>query len=350
MPVLSIDGKEVEARAGASVLQAARDAGIYIPSLCYHPKLGKAGNCRVCVVEVEGMPGLQLSCMTEVKAGMVVRTETKAVSSARRVVVELLLAAGEHDLSDPDENELARVARYLGIEQPRYPKLEVDHPVDDSHPILVYDESKCIRCARCIRACSTTVVNEVLDLAYRGLDARVVADADVPWRKSTCVACGECIQVCPTGALVDKRHYRKKSGGEVDKVETVCPYCGVGCKVELHVDRDANRIVKAQGVEHAATNEGMLCVKGRFGYDFVGSSERLTSPLVRNQRGEFDPVAWDTAFSLVAARFREIKETHGGDAVAGLASAKCTNEENYVFQKFMRKEVGTNNVDHCARL
>lgn len=350
MPEITINRKKIIAQAGTTVLQTATEAGIYIPTLCYHPRVGKSGNCRVCVIEVEGMRGLQLACMLEVKDGMVIHTESETVNAARKVVVGLLLADGNFDLSNPDENELAKVAQYCGLKKSPYPILERDHSLDDSHPMLVYDESRCIRCFRCIRACNTNVVNEVLDMAYRGLDSKVVADANVPWDTSSCVACGECIQICPTGALIEKQHHRKRHQNRIEKVDTVCPYCGVGCKITLHIDRKLNKIVRVSGVEGAATNDGMLCVKGRFGYDFVNSSERLTSPLIRDTNGSFQPASWEKAFSLIAKKFTAIKETHGSDSIAGLSSAKCTNEENFLFQKFMRKEIGTNNVDHCARL
>jgi predicted molibdopterin-dependent oxidoreductase YjgC len=282
--------------------------------------------------------------------GMVVTTESDKVIEARKVVVGLLLASGEHDLSDPDQTELAQVAHRLGITGSPYPKLELEHTLDTSHPLVAYDESKCIRCFRCTRACNSTVVNEVLDMAYRGLESRVITDADVPWGESTCVACGECIQVCPTGALFDKRTLDKTKPDKTKPVTTVCAYCGVGCRVDLHVDESNNRIARVTGAEDGPANEGMLCVKGRFGFDFVASPERLTTPQIRNSDGTFRPASWAEAVPLVARRLREVRDTHGGDSIAGLSSAKCTNEENYLFQKFMRKEVGTNNVDHCARL
>jgi len=350
MPKITINRKKIIAQAGTTVLQTATEAGIYIPTLCYHPRVGVSGNCRVCVIEVEGMRGLQLACMLEVKEGMVIHSESEKVKAARKVVVGLLLANGTFDLSNPEENELARVAQHCGLKKSPYPILERDHSLDDSHPMLVYDESRCIRCFRCIRVCNTNVVNEVLSMAYRGLDSKVIADADVPWDSSSCVACGECIQICPTGALIEKQQHRKRHPKQIEKVETICPYCGVGCKIALHVDKKQNRIVRVSGVEGAATNDGMLCIKGRFGYDFVNSSERLTTPLIKDANGRFQKASWEKAFSLIADKFSAIKETHGNDSIAGLASAKVTNEENYAFQKFMRKEIGTNNVDHCARL
>jgi formate dehydrogenase major subunit len=351
--VVVINERECRAREGQTVLEVARENGIFIPSVCYHRKTGPAGRCRLCVAEVEGMAGLQTTCTLKVRDGLRVTTESETVREAQRLVVDLLLASGKHDCLSCEQNgmcELQDAAYYLGIERPSFRIAEDRFEVDDSSEFIHRDESRCIQCGRCIAGCNTTVVNEVLDFGYRGRGVKVVCDSDVPMGSSSCVQCGECIQLCPVGAIIDKRSRGQGRTWELDSVETLCPYCGVGCRIRLHVDRRRNRIVRVTGVERAATNDGMLCVKGRFGHDFVSSAERLTAPLARNGAGELEPVSWDTALSLVAARLGDIKARLGPDAIGGLASAKCTNEENFVFQKFMRKEVGTNNVDHCARL
>jgi formate dehydrogenase major subunit len=190
----------------------------------------------------------------------------------------------------------------------------------------------------------------VLDFGFRALETKVICDEDLPMGQSTCVQCGECSQICPVGAILDKKAMGKGRVWEFRKAHTVCPYCGVGCQLTLHIDPTTDEIVKVTGIEGAPANDGTLCVKGRYGYEFVNSPERLPTPLIRDKNGQLQPAAWDEALTFVAEKFNAIKAQHGGDAIAGLASAKVTNEENFAFQKFMRREVGTNNVDHCARL
>lgn len=348
-----IDGKRCEAKDGQTVLQAARDNGVFIPSLCYHNKTGQAGKCRVCLVEITGMRGWQPACVIKVKNDMVINTNTEKIREAQRMVVDLLLASGKHDCLACEKNgdcELQNAAYFLGIERPSFPTLAEEFTCDASSEFIFRDHAKCIKCGRCIVGCNTTVVNEVLDFGYRGHNTQVICDDDKPMGESSCVQCGECVQLCPVGAIIDKRARGQGRNWDLKKVETVCPYCGVGCKLQLQVDPKKNKIVRVTGVEDAPTNEGMLCVKGRYCFDFVNSEERLTTPLIKDKNGVFQKATWAEAYGLIAGKFNEIKAQHGADAIAGLSSAKVTNEENYVFQKFMRKEVGTNNLDHCARL
>ncbi len=348
-----INGKACEAVPGQTVLQVARDNGIYIPSLCYHAKIGPAGKCRVCVVEVEGMRGLQTSCNLPVKDGMNVRTDTEVVKAHQRLIVDLLLSSGKHDCLSCEQNgicELQDAAYYLGIERPSFDLAPKTIDIDESSEMVYVDRSKCIQCGRCVEGCNNTVVNEVINFSERGFDTKIAFDDFLPLGESTCVQCGECVQLCPVGALLDKNAMGKGRAWDFEKVTTVCPYCGVGCQMELHIDRRRNEIVRVTGVEDAEANKGMLCIKGRYGYDFVNDETRLTVPLIKDSNGAFQEASWDDAIKLVASKFKEIKEKHGSDSIAGLCSAKVTNEENYTFQKFMRREIGTNNVDHCARL
>jgi len=350
---ITINGIAIEAKPGQTIFQAARDNGIFIPTLCYHDKVGAAGKCRVCVVEVEGMKGLQTSCSVEVREGMVVQTRTEKALAAQRLVVDLLLSTGTHDCIACDQNgacELQNDAYYLGIERGSLDYGLLAKDVDESSEFVFVDRNKCISCGRCVAACNGTVVNEVLDFKYRGAKADISFDNDLPMGSSSCVQCGECSQICPVGAITDKLSKGKARHFDVDKVYSVCPYCGVGCKLELHVDRKTNTIVRVRGAEGAPTNNGMLCVKGRYGYDFVAHPDRLKTPLIRNPDGSFREASWDEALDLVAKRLGDIKEKHGPDSIMGLCSAKVTNEENYAFQKFFRQAVGTNNIDHCARL
>jgi predicted molibdopterin-dependent oxidoreductase YjgC len=350
---MTINGKEVFFEKGKTILEVARENDMYIPSLCYHYKTGPASKCRLCVVNVEGMRGLQTSCSVKAADNMVVQTNTEDILAAQKMIVNLLLASGQHNCLSCEANgdcELQDAAYYLGIEAPEF-LIETELPViDESSEFIVIDHRKCIKCGRCVVGDNCTVVNEVLDFGFRGHDTKVICDDDVPMGTSTCVQCGECVQLCPVGAMIDKKSIGKGRPWELKKVDTVCPYCGVGCQITLHVNEKANKIVKVTGVEKAPTNDGMLCVKGRYGYDFVNSEERLTTPLIRDKNGQLQKATWDEAISLVADTFNRIKAESGADAIAGLCSAKCTNEENFAFQKFMRREIGTNNVDHCARL
>ncbi len=350
---ISIDGKSYEAHQGQTVLEIAKENGIYIPTLCYYKKTGKVAKCRACVVDIEGMQDLRTSCTTEVRDGMKVTLKSEKVMTAQRLVVDLMLSSGDHDCltcEASSECELQQAAYYLGIEHSSYRTCE-DAPKDESSEFITRDSAKCIKCGRCVVGCNDKVVNNVLDFGYRSSESRIICDADVPMGESNCVQCGECVQLCPTGALVDKKSIGKGRPWDLKKVDTICPYCGVGCNITLHINESANKIVKVTGIEDAITNKGMLCVKGRYGMDFVASNERLTTPLIRDEKGgEFREASWEEATTLVANKFLNIKKVYGSKTIAGLASAKVTNEENFAFQKFIRKEVGTNNVDHCARL
>ena len=347
---LTLDGREVPFRPGQTVLEVAREHDVKIPALCYHRKTGPAGRCRVCVVEVEGQRGLATSCNLAARAGMVVHTGSERVLEVRRMVVNLLLSSGEHNCLACEQNghcELQDAAYQLGIETPAFllsgPKAEVD----DSSEMIVFDHRKCIQCGRCIAACNQVVVNEVLGMAQRGFEARVVCDLDQPMSRSTCVQCGECVQLCPVGAIIDKKAVGRGRAWELEQVNTTCPYCGVGCQVTLHVDRGANRIVRVTGRE-VPPNDGMLCVKGRFGYEFPSSPKRLTSPMLR-KNGKLEPVSWDEALDFTAKRIGEIVKQNGPDVFSAFGSGRITNENNYAIAKFARAVIKTNNVDHCAR-
>jgi predicted molibdopterin-dependent oxidoreductase YjgC len=351
---LTIDGKTVEAVPGQTVLDAARAAGIHVPALCYHPKTGKAGRCRACVVEIEGQRGLKESCATEARDGMVVHTATEKVLETRRMVVELLLSEGHHNCISCQQNgdcELQEMAYMLGIERPGLLIESAPNPKDTSSEGIVREADKCIQCGRCVLACQHGVVNEVLAFGYRGSHARVVCDDDKPMGESSCVQCGECVQVCPVGALVLKQPLERKiRPAETTATKITCPYCGVGCQIDFHVKDNRYAFAMAhEGQWERQPNKGMLCVKGRFGLDFVDSPERLRTPLIRKD-GELVPATWDEALDAVAAGLKAAKENHGADSVGFFASAKVTNEENYALGRLARAVLGTNNIDHCARL
>ncbi len=349
---LTIDGRRVSGMSGQTILEAAKENRIHIPTLCHHPRLPIMGACRVCVVEIEGAPRLEASCATPIRKGMIVRTDSERVRRARRTVVELLLTRhkvhcltcesnGNCDLQDlAYEMEIDMDSLSFEIEEP-------DEPIDSSSPAIIRDPSKCILCGRCVAACQDERVEHILGFVERGSDVQVASGMSQPLFETDCTYCGECLQVCPTGALIEKQSRFMGRWWELERVETTCPYCGVGCAVELYV-KDG-RIVKVRGAEGGVENMGSLCVKGRFGYDWVNSPDRLTTPLIKRE-GKFEPATWEEALDLVATKFQELKKVYGSSALAGLASAKCTNEDNYVFQKFVRVCFGNNNVDHCARL
>ncbi len=373
--LIFIDGKECAFSPGETILEVAEKNGIDIPTLCYLKGASPTGSCRICVVEVEGARNLVASCAAPAGPNMVVRTDTPRVLKARRLNIELLLASGQHNClaqdmdvdswtdfqlkaMEVDEHgdlcpaygncKLQDLAIQYRVKTNRFPLSETRYPIENVNPFIVRDFSRCILCGRCVQACNEVQVNNAISLGYRGAASKVVARGDLALKDSDCVFCGECVQACPVGALIPKSEF--ESGRlplEIKKVRSTCGYCGVGCQLYFHVID--NKIVKVTGVEDAGPNFGSLCVKGRFGYDFVHDPERLKVPLVR-ENGDFREASWDEALNRVAERLTEIKEASGPDSIGVLCSARITNEENYVAQKFTRAAIGTNNIDHCARL
>jgi len=302
---------------------------------------------------VDGSPGLHPSCGLAAAAGMVVCTDSSAIRSSRRSVIDLLLSSGHHDCDTCAAGgrcELQEAAAAAGVEKASYSLRRAFPPPDDSSPLIARDPSRCIHCGRCVAACNDVVAHGVLGVAGRSAEnRRIICDDDRPMGASSCVQCGECVQACPTGALLDKASARTALPQGLDICRTVCPYCGVGCGLLLHIDRGEGRIVSVTGDEGHPASDGMLCVKGRYGLDFVHSEERLRSPLVR-RNGVLRPSSWNEALSLVSNGLAQARDHTGPGSVAGLSSAKCTNEENYLFQKLFRQVLGSNSVDHCARL
>jgi len=339
---LKINGIEVRTSKGATVLEAAQAAGIYIPTLCFDHDLEPYGSCRLCIVEIEGMRGLPTACTTPATNGMVVHTETAAVNEVRRTVIDLLIADHPMDCLTCRKNQqcdLQKVASYLGITERRFPQSDRAFPVDTSNPFFDLDRNYCILCAKCVRTCDEITGIGAIDLAFRGYPAKVATFNDKPLIESICKSCGECMVRCPVGALRPKENIQPTR-----EVKTTCPYCGVGCQMYLGIKGE--RVVKVSGDRDNDVNTGRLCIKGRFGIaEFIHHSERLSKPLIR-QTGEFAETTWNKALNEVASKLGHYQP----DEVAIISSAKCTNEENYAIQKLGRAVLGTHNIDHCARL
>lgn len=404
MPInLTINNKAVTASDGATILEAARSAGIEIPTLCHHPDLSNVGACRMCVVSVERARGVQTACTTPVFEGMVVDTMSEAAVETRKFVLEMLLTDHPNDCMGCEvagDCELQDLVYDYGVKWPE-PNGERRHEYEvnpDPNPFIFIDRNKCILCGRCVRACNEIQNRDIWSFAYRGFESKLVAGADELLIDAGCESCGACVAYCPVGALQNKMSLGLGRVNQVQKVRTTCSYCGVGCQFDLNVRN--GKVVRVTSAPDAPVNGMSLCVKGRYGYDYLHHPNRLTRPLVRAKWLETEAVAervnngqwsvfseaqqrraglskqpvsgngksgganrdaeisadtfiqtdWNTALNVVAGKFTQEKQAHGGDAFALLASAKCTNEENFIFNKFTRQMLATHSIDHCARL
>jgi predicted molibdopterin-dependent oxidoreductase YjgC len=386
---LTINGQRVVGEEESTILEAARGAGIYIPTLCHHPDLTNVGACRMCVVSVKNARGLQTACTTPIFDGMVVNTQSEEARETRKFVLDMLLSDHPNDCMICEVNgdcELQDLAYEYNVIWPK--QNSARHPYEinaDPNPFISIDRNKCILCSRCIRACNEMQNRDVWNFAYRGFKTKLVAGADQFLLDARCESCGQCVAYCPVGALYDKMSLGAGRPNQVTKVRTTCSYCGVGCNFDLNV-RDG-KVMRVTSAEDAPVNGMALCVKGRYGYDYVHHPDRLTRPLVRAKwldpehideqvssgRWQATTIAekriepstngteaitpdtfiqtdWNTVLDVVAQKFTEEKRDRGGDAFAMLASAKCTIEENFLFNKFTRQILGTNSIDHCARL
>ncbi len=347
MITVTINGKEIKLEKATTVLEAARSAGIQIPTLCYHEQLEKYGGCRLCLVEVEKMPRLQTSCTLMVTDGMVVKTETEQIADVRRGILEFLLI--NHPLDCPycdkaGECTLQDLVEKYGPAKGRFKEKKRKVPESLGDPVIVRNMERCVMCTRCVRMCEGLQGASAIAVINRGGHSHIEPFSG---SRFECEYCGNCVSVCPVGAIMSRLHRHSYRPWQVkEQYETVCPYCGVGCTVVAQVRDDViKRVVPKLG---SAVNNGMLCSRGRFGYEFVNSKERLTAPLIR-KGGTLTEATWEEAITLVAKKLQEIQTTAGSQAIGGIASLRCTNEDNYVFQKFMRLVVGTNNIDTAAR-
>ena len=343
-----LDGREVSGYPGMTILELAQESGIDIPTLCHDSHLPPIGACRVCLVEDEQSGALMASCVTPIAPGMVINTHSSRVIEHRKTIVKLMLASHPDSCIVCDKGnrcQLRQIASDMGIglvELQRIPQLGA---IEEVNPFIERDLSKCILCAKCIRACQELVVEGAIDYFQRGFIAKAATLDDLPLEESECTFCGTCVALCPTGALMEKEGtYR---GTTKTIVETTCPFCGCGCSICLEV-KD-NQVVRVIPSKEDSVNRGALCVRGSYGYDFIHSLDRLTKPLVK-VNDSFEEVSWEQALERVATEFKRIKDEHGPDSLAVLGSSKCTNEENYLLQRFARCVLGTNNIDNGSRL
>src|SRR5436190_9714930 len=387
---LTIDGREVTVAEGSTIWAAAKAAGIDIPVLCHDERFDPVGVCRMCVVDT-GAPAFAASCVRACEEGMEVKTATPEVERSRAVLTQLLLADQPERERDPKQtttgdNELLALADRYEVSREDGLPLASGRGIDLSNPVIAVDHDSCILCDRCVRACDDIQGNDVIGRSGKGYSTRIAFDLNDPMGESSCVTCGECVSACPTGALTNKpiRNIPIRPRSELDQVNTVCPYCGVGCALTYHVDRERGAIAFAEGRDQPGS-QGRLCVRGRYGWDYAASPQRLTVPLIRRDESypkgplsgdviggdqgtgkrrrkpgglvpydevlpHFREASWDEALDLVARRLREVHAERGPAGIAGFGSAKCSNEEAYLFQKLLRTAFTTNNVDHCTRL
>ena len=369
MVTITIDGKKVTIRKRSSVLDAIKKLDIPIPTLCHHPALTPYGGCRLCIVEIKGLARPVTACTTPVNEGMEVITTSPNLEKMRKTTLELILSDHPNDCmvcERAGDCVLQELAYFYGIKENRFIGERRIYHKRDNNPFVERDMEKCILCGQCVRVCDEVEGVGAIDFIHRGFRTKI----SPPYEKDLdCEFCGQCVAVCPTGALTGKM-WGQKGRQNLKEIDTVCSYCGCGCNLTLHVRR--NEIIRVSS-KPETINEGWLCAKGRFGYSFIRSPQRLTKPLIRiapknsefrienaefknpqleiqNQKSEiFREASWEEALDYVAERLKEVKRKYGPDSIAGLASARCTNEENYLFQKCMRAGIGTNNVDHCAR-
>ena len=350
---LTLDGVAVPFEEGETLYEVARRHRKEVPTLCYDPRLEPFGSCRLCVVEVEGMRAPVASCTTKATPGMVVRCSTETLDAHRKVLLELVASENREVDVDPlrgyASQELADlVDRY----QARSGRFEGEKSgcsnQEDDNPFILRDYDLCISCNRCVRVCAEQEGDHAINIMNRGFHTQITTEFNNNLKDSSCTFCGQCVQTCPTGALADKKALRAATQpGQVEKTRSICPYCGVGCSVDLLTKED--RLVGIQPAMDGPANQGALCVKGQFAFDFVQHGDRLAQPLVRGTDGELHETDWDTALDRAAAGFRKAFEGYGRHSIYGVASGRAPNEAAYVMQKFIRAGFGTHQIDNCSR-
>lgn len=347
---IKINGKDYEFEEGTTLLKACQSIGIKVPTFCHDDRLKSVSSCRICVVDVVNGRGLVTSCSSQIYEGMEVETDNEKVFQARKEILELLFSNHPNDCLTCQKSGSCKLQDYCyeyGVIDGAYRSGERKaFGIDDSNPFYTYDPDKCILCGKCVRVCSELQGTNAIGMENRGFVSKVSTPFNLGLEHSTCVSCGNCVAVCPTGALMPKAKERFRQW-EIKKTKTTCPYCAVGCQLNL-LTKDG-KVVGSEPFMRQEPNDGMLCVKGRFAYNFINHKDRLRTPLIK-RNGIFEEASWEEALSLVTEKINGIKKEYGPDAMGGFSCARATNEDNYIFQKFMRTAVGTNNVDHCARV
>lgn len=362
---VTIDHKKIEIPEGSTVLDAARAANVYIPTLCDDPLLEPFGACRLCVVEIEGYRGLPTACSTPATDGMKIHTSSPLIEVNRRTSMNLLLSDHPLDCQHCVSNmrcDLQSVAAFVGVREQPYKGERRAYEIDESNPFFGRDLEKCILCGKCVRACDELQGRQAISFGYRGFASKITTPFDLPIWDSTCESCGRCVDMCPTAALYDKS--AMKHGTPTGEIRTTCPYCGVGCGLILETRN--GEIIGARGDRENSVNEGHTCVKGRYGWEFVQHPDRVKKPLVRqylldgkeksavtdrdSKDWDWVEVDWDTVLDITAEKLATIRDNYGADSIGFMTSAKCLNEENYLMNKLARQVIGTNSIDHCARL
>jgi len=345
-----INGIQKIAGEEKTILDVCRESGIFIPTLCYDERLEPYGGCRLCLVEIKGMPRPLAACTTPVQDGMEIATESENLTQLRRTTLSLILSNHPDDCmccEKAGDCDLQELAYMYNVRPGEFEGEKWDLPIREDNPFITYEPNKCILCSRCTRICNEVVMAGTIELVGRGFNSMPDTAYRKPRTLENCEFCGQCVSACPTGALTDRKGRGKGRSRDVKKVKTTCSYCGTGCNFYLNV-KD-NKVVKVTSDYDAPVNRGNLCIKGRYGYDFIHSADRLKTPLIK-RNGVFHEADWDEALQLVADKFRELIDKYGPEKVGGFSSSRCTNEENYLLAKWARCAVGSNNVDNCARV
>jgi predicted molibdopterin-dependent oxidoreductase YjgC len=350
---LTIDGEEVSFRQGETIYEVANRLGKEIPSLCYDPRLEPFGGCRLCVVSLEGSKNPVASCTTKAEPGMVVSTRNDIIDKCRKTLLEMVASENRETKVDPlrgyASQELTNLIEKHGSRCDRFRgKQSGISNTDDKNPFILRDYDLCISCYRCVRVCAEQEGDHAITIMNRGFQTQITTEFNRDLKESSCTFCGQCVQTCPTGALADKKAKRAEGvPGEIKKTRTICPYCGVGCSVDLITKND--RLVGVQPAMDGPANKGALCVKGQFAFDFVHHEERLTKPLVRGTDGKLHEATWDEGLDKAAEGFVRARDEHGRYSIYGVASGRAPSEAAYCMQRFIRASFGTNYIDNCSR-